>query len=53
MERTHNHSSPILTRENPPALRLSTRPIVQYQSEENVNAGAALGWVVNFFELNN
>jgi hypothetical protein len=53
MERTHNHSSPILTRETPRSSRLSTRPIVQYQSEENVNAGSVVGWDANFFELKN
>jgi hypothetical protein len=44
MERTHNHSSLTLTREStPPALRLSTDAMVQYQSEENVNARSVPG----------
>jgi hypothetical protein len=44
MERTHNHSSMTLTRKStPPALRLSTDAMVQYQSEENVNARSVPG----------
>jgi hypothetical protein len=42
MERTHNHPSPTPTRNRYPPAPLSTRAILPYQGEENVNARAGI-----------
>lgn len=50
MERTHNQSSPNSDAGiTYPPRPLSTRPIVPYQSEENVNGRAGAGWLLKKF----